>query len=47
MGNSNRERNVTGVMLVRHAEDEKKYLYDYLETKEETSSPLESEDCTV
>lgn len=29
-------------MLVRHAEDEKKYLYDFLAVKKETSSPLES-----
>lgn len=28
------------VMLVRHADDEKKYLYDFLEIKKETSSPL-------
>ena len=30
------------VMLVRHAEDDKKYLYDFLSIKKETSSPLES-----
>ena len=30
------------VMLVRHAEDGKKYLYDFLAIKKETSSPLES-----
>ena len=29
-------------MLVRHAEDEKKYLYDFLAIKKETSNPLES-----
>lgn len=29
-------------MLVRHAEDNKKYLYDFLTIKKETSSPLES-----
>ena len=29
-------------MLVRHAEDFKKYLYDFLSIKKETSSPLES-----
>jgi len=29
------------VMLVRHAEDGKKYLYDILAIKKETSSPLE------
>ena len=29
-------------MLVRHAEDEKKYLYDIISIKKETSSPLES-----
>ena len=28
------------VMLVRHAEDDQKYLYDFLEIKKETSSPL-------
>lgn len=28
-------------MLVRHAEDGKKYLYDFLGIKKETSSPLE------
>lgn len=28
-------------MLVRHAEDGKKYLYDLLAIKKETSSPLE------
>lgn len=30
------------VMLVRHAEDNNKYLYDILTIKKETSSPLES-----
>ena len=30
------------VMLVRHAEDGKKYLYDFFTVKKETSSPLES-----
>ena len=30
------------VMLVRHAEDDKKYLYDFISIKKETSSPLES-----
>ncbi|MBR1743919.1 MAG: hypothetical protein IJ733_19070 [Lachnospiraceae bacterium] len=29
-------------MLVRHADDGKKYLYDFLGIKKETSSPLES-----
>ena len=29
------------VMLVRHAEDGNKYLYDFLSIKKETSSPLE------
>ena len=29
-------------MLVRHAEDGKKYLYDIISIKKETSSPLES-----
>lgn len=29
------------VMLVRHAEDDKKYLYDFISIKKETSSPLE------
>lgn len=28
-------------MLVRHAEDGKKYLYDFLKIKKETGSPLE------
>lgn len=28
-------------MLVRHADDDKKYLYDILAIKKETSSPLE------
>lgn len=28
-------------MLVRHDSDEKMYLYDFLRTKKETSSPLE------
>lgn len=27
-------------MLVRHAEDNKKYLYDFISIKKETSSPL-------
>ena len=30
------------VMLVRHSEDGKKYLYDFISIKKETSSPLES-----
>ena len=30
------------VMLVRHDEDGKKYLYDFTTIKKETSSPLES-----
>lgn len=34
-------------MLVRHDEDGKKYLYDLLAVKKETSSPLESYNCTV
>ena len=34
-------------MLVQYTEDEKKYLYDIQEIKKETSSPLESKDCTV
>ena len=29
------------LLLVRHAEDGKKYLYDLLAIKKETSSPLE------
>ena len=29
-------------MLVRHDEDGKKYLYDLLAIKKETSNPLES-----
>ena len=33
-------------MLVRHDVDGKKYLYDLLAIKKETSSPLES-NCTV
>lgn len=35
------------VMLVRHAEDDHKYLYDFVELKKETSSPPRSEDRTV
>lgn len=31
----------SGIMLVRHANDGKKYLYDILAIKKETSSPLE------
>ena len=31
-----------GVMLVRHSEDQKKYLYDFISIKKEMSSPLES-----
>lgn len=34
-------------MLVRHDEDRKKYLYNLLAVKKETSSPLESYNCTV
>lgn len=30
----------TAVMLVRHAEDNNRYLYDFLKIKKETSSPL-------
>ena len=30
------------VMLARHAEDQKKYLYDFISIKKEASSPLES-----
>ena len=30
------------VMLVRHAEDDRKYIYDFISIKKETSSPLES-----
>ena len=29
-------------MLIRHADDVKKYLYDFLGIKKETSSPLKS-----
>lgn len=32
----------TAIMLVRHAEDGKKYLYDFTTIKKETSSPPES-----
>lgn len=39
-GNVERYNIYKAVMLVRHAEDEKKYLYDILEIKKETSSPL-------
>ena len=35
------------VMLVRHAEDNNKYLYDFLEIRKETSSPLQPESHTV
>ena len=35
------------VMLVRHAEDNNKYLYDFLEIKKETSSPPQPEGLTV
>ncbi len=30
------------IMLVRHADDNRKYLYDFISIKKETSSPLES-----
>ncbi len=46
-GNIERYNIYRSTMLVRHAEDGKKYLYDFVEIKKETSSPLESEDCTV
>lgn len=39
-GNIERYNIFKTVMLVRHADDEKKYLYDFLEIKKETSSPL-------
>ncbi len=35
------------VLLVRHSKNNKKYLYDVLEIKKETGSPLESKDSTV
>ena len=41
-GNVERYNIYKAVMLVRHAEDGKKYLYDFLAIKKETSSPLES-----
>lgn len=41
-GNIERYNIYRTVMLVRHAEDGKKYLYDFLAIKKETSSPLES-----
>ena len=34
-------------MLVRHAENKKKYLYDILEIQKETGGPLVSKDSTV
>lgn len=34
-------------MLVRHADDNNKYLYDFIGIRKEMSSPLESKDCTV
>ena len=40
-GNVERYNIYKAVMLVRHAEDEKKYLYDFISIKKETSSPLE------
>ena len=37
------ERNINIIkMLVRHADDNRKYLYDFISIKKETSSPLES-----
>ena len=41
-GNIERYNIYKAVMLVRHAEDNKKYLYDFISIKKETSSPLES-----
>ena len=41
-GNIERYNIYIAVMLVRHSEDDKKYLYDIISIKKETSSPLES-----
>ncbi len=41
-GEIDRYNRYYGRMLVRHAEDGKRYLYDILGIKKETSSPLES-----
>lgn len=37
----------TCIMLVRCSENEMKYLCDFISIKKETSSPFESDDCTV
>ncbi len=41
-GNVERYNIYKAIMLVRHAEDGKKYLYDFIAVKKETSSPLKS-----
>ena len=41
-GNVERYNIYSASMLVRHASDGRKYLYDFLGIKKETSSPLES-----
>lgn len=41
IGNVERYNIFTARMLVRHSEDGKKYLYDVLRIKKETSTPLE------
>ena len=46
-GNVERYNIYRATMIVRHAEDEKKYLYDVLEIKKEMSSPPRPEDHTV
>lgn len=40
-GNVVRYNIYRSTMLVRHAEDDEKYLYDFISIKKETSSPLE------
>lgn len=40
-GNLERYNIYKAIMLVRHAEDNKRYLYDFITIKKETSSPLE------
>lgn len=35
------------ILLVKHAEDDKKYLHDLITIKKETSSPLEYINSTV
>ena len=41
-GNVERYNIFRGRLLIRHASSGKKYLYDILEIKKETSTPLES-----